>query len=149
MWKKMFRQKISAVSYLRTCRPSPPQKCPLSEIFFLFFQKKKIQKNWFFQKNDTKMTITRKIKIGKIWKLVLFSLQLNANILRKKNSQKKKKKNFFFKKKKSNLFKNRIIEMSKIQKRDTFFFFANFFYSDFGENFTVIFSKIPNIFWNF
>ena len=33
-----------------------------------------------FQKNDTIMAITRKIKIGEFWNLVLFSIQPNADL---------------------------------------------------------------------
>ena len=48
---------------------------------------------WFFQKNDTKMTITQKIKIVKIWKLVLLSNQPISN-LPCKFQKFQKKKNF-------------------------------------------------------
>ena len=46
---------------------------------------------WFFQKNDTKMTITRKIKIVKIWKLVLLSSQPISNLPCKFQKFQKKK----------------------------------------------------------
>ena len=45
-----------------------------SDFYFLSYHRKL---GWFFQKNDTKMTITWKIKIGKIWKLVLLSIEKN------------------------------------------------------------------------
>ena len=49
-------------------------------IFFAIFVFQvivKIHRNlrWWRHKNDTKMTITRKIKIGKIWKLIFLSIE--------------------------------------------------------------------------
>ena len=55
-------------------QPIPDLSCK----FQIFWEKKMlIIENWgdFFKNNDTKMTITRKIKIAKIWKLVSLSIQ--------------------------------------------------------------------------
>ena len=43
-----------------------------SDFYFSSYHRKL---GWFFQKNDTKMAITQKIKIGKIWKLIFHSIQ--------------------------------------------------------------------------
>ena len=60
-----------------------------SDFYFSSYHRFSIR---FFQKNDTKMATTRKIKIGKIWKLVLFSFQLNADLSSKFEKYQKKKK---------------------------------------------------------
>ena len=100
-----------AVSQRRTCRP-PPQKWPHqkvivngakcsesngkdSEHFWIQARAEILNQQcrklgWFFRKNDTKMVITRKIKIVEFWNLVLLSIQPIADILRKKIATKKK-----------------------------------------------------------
>ena len=52
----------------------------ISDFYFPSYHRKLT----FFQKNDTKMVITRKIKIVEFWNLVLLSIQLIADILREK-----------------------------------------------------------------
>ena len=60
---------------------------------FLFFElSSKI--GVIFSKNDTKMAITRKIKIGKIWKLVLLSNEPISNLPCKFQKLKKNIKKF-------------------------------------------------------
>ena len=48
-----------------------------SDFYFSIYHRKL---GWFFHKNDTKMTITRKIKIGKIWNFVFISTQPIADL---------------------------------------------------------------------
>ena len=59
-----------------------------SDFYFSSYHRKL---GWFFRKNDTKMVITRKIKIVEFWNLVLLSIQLIADILKEKNLKKKQK----------------------------------------------------------
>ena len=95
-WKKFYVQtiflvsifdynKLEAISLLGTCRPPPPSKVVASKTGYdgcgvCWIEREKewknspififriIIENWgdFCQKNDTKMTITRKIKIEKL-----------------------------------------------------------------------------------
>ena len=59
-----------------------------SDFYFSSYHRKL---GWFFfQKNDTKMTITRKIKIGEFWNLVLLSIQPIADLSSKFKKLKKK-----------------------------------------------------------
>ena len=48
-----------------------------SDFYFSSYHRKL---GWYFHKNDTKMTITRKIKIGENWNLVFLSIQVIANL---------------------------------------------------------------------
>ena len=86
------------VSCLRTCRPPPPQKwwpqkgvmkgAKFAElkgkinkkILRFYFSSYHWKLEWFFHKNVAKITITRKIKIGKIWNLVFLSIQPIADL---------------------------------------------------------------------
>ena len=83
----------SAVSHLRTWRPPPTLKSgrlkkwlwmvrsvlnrtgkiikKFSDFYFSSYHRKL---GWFFHKNDTKVTITRKTKIGKIWNSVFLPI---------------------------------------------------------------------------
>ena len=82
-----------------------------SDFYFSSYHRKL---GWFFHKNDTKMTITRKIKIGEFWNLVLLSIQPIADLSSKFEKCKKKKLDFdcmvtsliFFKIKKNIYFSN-------------------------------------------
>ena len=89
----MVWNKSLGFSQLRICRPPLPQlwshfheRCAmcwnecnffLRFLWFLFFELlRKFIKNWqFLEQKWWKMTITRKIKIGKIWNLVFLSIQ--------------------------------------------------------------------------
>ena len=156
------------MSHLRTCKPPPtPLKSGglkkwlwkvrsvlnrtgniIEKILRFSFFELSSKIGVIFQKNDTKMVITRKIKIVEFWNLVLLSIQPIADILTKKNSKIQKsifKIQFFF------FFKflkftwkigNRLI-----RKKNQFSDFSDFYFSSYGHLSVIFLKNHPNFRW--